>query len=225
MPPPTKKYDLDLSKIGDEELVVLAQECGFRPAADELVLRYHPRMSRLIAHLARQTTLTAADVQDAQQNAFFALVEAIAHYNTLQMFKPAGWRFHTFARLVTKRRFWNYSKRIGRVQLRYPCAGQLDGITAAEPRADGCQLHASSRLGRRRSDPAVVAARQDTLWCLSQAVERLEPKLRTLWHDLAAGKRLRHIAREQGISYDAVKRQRWKLLARLRTELGEEPVL
>jgi hypothetical protein len=39
MPASTKKYDLDLSKIGDEEFVVLAQECGFRQAANELVLR------------------------------------------------------------------------------------------------------------------------------------------------------------------------------------------
>jgi hypothetical protein len=106
----TKKYDLELSKIGDEELVVLAQECGFRPATNELLRRHHSHMSRLIAYQAKQTPLAVHDLEDAQQNAVFALVEAIAGYNTLEMVKPSGCRFRTYGRLVTMRRFWNISR-------------------------------------------------------------------------------------------------------------------
>jgi hypothetical protein len=69
MTAPSKKYDLDLSKIGDEELVVLAQECGFRPAANELLVRYHQPMNRLIASQAWQTPLCEKDIEDAKQNA------------------------------------------------------------------------------------------------------------------------------------------------------------
>jgi FixJ family two-component response regulator len=46
-------------------------------------------------------------------------------------------------------------------------------------------------------------------------LERLEEKQRALWQELAAGKKLRQIACEQGLSYDAVKRRRRKLLAHL----------
>src|SRR6516162_1796545 len=97
MPQPTKKYDLDLSKMGDEELVVLAQECEFRPASDELVLRYHEAIGRVISHKARRTPLSASDVEDARQNAFFALCEAVASYRTLEMVKPGGCRFRSYA--------------------------------------------------------------------------------------------------------------------------------
>jgi RNA polymerase sigma factor (sigma-70 family) len=215
------RYDLDLAKLADEELAVLAQECSFRPAANELVLRHHPRLSRLIAHQARQTTLTAADVQDAQQNAFFALLEAIAHYNTFEMVKLAGCSFRTYARLVTTRRFCNFVKHIRRQQKRYPCAARLDGNAAAEPGQDVWDPPAPPRAGPRRSDPASAAVRQATLGRLLQALERLEPKLRELGHALAAGEKLRQIAVKWGISYDVVKRQRRKLLAQLRTELGQ----
>jgi lipopolysaccharide/colanic/teichoic acid biosynthesis glycosyltransferase len=40
-----RAYDLDLSKMEEEELAVVAWECGYYPAATELALRYHgPRL-------------------------------------------------------------------------------------------------------------------------------------------------------------------------------------
>jgi len=223
MPPTTKKYDLDLSKIGDEELVILAQECGFRPAANELLLRYHQPMSRLIAYKAKQTPLTENDVEDAKQNAVFALLEAIAGYNTLEMVKPGGCRFRSYGRLVTTRRFWNFVKQIRLRQQRYHGSARMDGHTAAEPKQDSSEDYASYLRNERISDPADVAVRQEVLGRLSQVLERLEKKQRALWQELAAGKKLRQIACEQGLSYDAVKRQRRKLLAHLSTVVRELP--
>jgi RNA polymerase sigma factor (sigma-70 family) len=221
MPVGISKYDLDLSKIGDEELVLMAQECGFRPAANELVLRYHQLMGRLIAYKARQTHLTENDVEDAKQNAVFALFEAIAGYNTLEMVKPGGCRFRSYWRLVTMRRFWDFVKQIRRLQKRFHCAGRADGNAAAEPSEGGRGNCASNLLHQRVNDPGDAAARREVLGKLSQVLERLEEQERALWQDLVAGKKLRQIACELGICYDAVRRQRRKLLAHLSTAVRE----
>jgi RNA polymerase sigma factor (sigma-70 family) len=222
MPAAIRKYDLDLSKIGDEELVLMAQECGFRPAANELVLRYHQLMTRLIACKARQTNLTENDVEDAKQNAVFALFEAIARYNTLEMVRPGGCRFRSYGRLVTMRRFWDFVKQIRRLQKRYHCAARADGNAAAEPIEAGRGKYASNLLHQRiNDDPGDAAARQELLGKLSQVLERLEEQERALWQELLAGKKLRQIACELGIGYDAVRRQRRKLLAHLSTAVRE----
>jgi hypothetical protein len=38
----TTRYDLDLSKMADDALTVLATLCGYHPAANELALRRFP---------------------------------------------------------------------------------------------------------------------------------------------------------------------------------------
>src|SRR6516165_5005188 len=48
------KYDLDLTRIGDEELVVMAKECHYQPAAHMLFERHRPWINVLIARRARQ---------------------------------------------------------------------------------------------------------------------------------------------------------------------------
>jgi DNA-binding CsgD family transcriptional regulator len=54
---------------------------------------------------------------------------------------------------------------------------------------------------------------------LHQALEGLVEALRRLWRGLADGKRMRQIAQEQGVSYERLKRQRRRLLARLAAQL------
>jgi DNA-directed RNA polymerase specialized sigma24 family protein len=203
----TKHYDLDLSKMGDEELVVLAQECEFRPAVDELVLRYHEPIGRAIVHKARRTPLIAKDIEDARQNAFFALREAIAGYRTLEMVKPGGCRFRSYAGTVALARFWDFVKRIRRLHNRYRCLPGTPGEGPDEPRPRSSWRHASSS-----AEPVVGQQDQATL---RQAVERLDGPARFLWQQLATGKKLRQIVRECGRSYNSLKHQKRKLLARL----------
>jgi DNA-binding CsgD family transcriptional regulator len=62
-------------------------------------------------------------------------------------------------------------------------------------------------------------ARQEAMARLHQALEGLDEALRRLWRELANGKKLPQIAREQGVSYDRVKRQRRRLLAQLTAQL------
>ena len=204
-----RKYDLDLSRMGDEALVILAQECAFRPATDELVLRYYEKMSQLIARKANRLGL-AADLPDAQQNAVFAMLEAIAGYHTLEVAKPRGCRFRTYLGRVVLARFGDFVRKLRRLQR--PCcplheAGE--GLAAGRGRCPGS----------RTSDPVEALARREAMARLHQALEGLDEALRGLWRELADGKRLRQIARERGVSYDRLKRQRRRLLARLAAQL------
>jgi RNA polymerase sigma factor (sigma-70 family) len=198
MPQRAKKYDLDIAQMADEALVILVQECTFQPAADELLLRYYQRMKQVIALRVRQRCL-AADVPDAQQNGVFAILEAIAGYDTLELAKPRGCSFRTFVRLVVTARCWDFVKQVRRAEQRYR---RLD-----ERRAEG------------GSDPMEVLVQQEETARLHRALERLDEPLRRLWQELSSGKKLAQIAREQGLSYGRVKRQRQRLLAQLTTQL------
>ena len=204
-----KKYDLDLSRMGDEALVILAQECAFRPATDEVLRRYYEPMSQLIAWKARFPWL-AADLPDAQQNAVFAMLEAIASYHTLEVAKPRGCRFRTFLGMVVLARFGDFVRQLRRLQR--PCCG----LHEAGERPAACQGWCP---GCREGDPVEALARREARARLHQALEGLDEALRRLWRELADGKRLRQIAREQGVSYDRVKRQRRRLLAQLVAQL------
>jgi RNA polymerase sigma factor (sigma-70 family) len=192
--------------MADEALVILAQECAFRPATDELVRRYYERMNPLIARKARCLGLTA-DVPDAQQNAVFAILEAIAGYNTLEAAKPRGCRFRTYLGLVVLARFGDFVRQVRRVQ-RHSCRLEDVGerLVAGQGRCPGCPT----------SDPVEALVRQEAMARLYQALERLDDAMRRLWWELANGKKLPQIAWEQGVSYDRVKRQRRRLLAQLR---------
>jgi RNA polymerase sigma factor (sigma-70 family) len=196
-----KKYDLNLAQMADEALVILVQECAFQPAADELVLRYYQPMNQLIALRVRHRWI-AADVQDAQQNGVFAILEAIAGYDTLELAKPRGCSFRTFVRMVVTARCGDFVRQVRQVKNRYRC---LD-----ECRAEG------------GSDPVEALAQQEETARLHRALERLDEPMRRLWQELANGKTLPQIAREQDISYDRVRRQRQRLLAQLAAALSDE---
>jgi RNA polymerase sigma factor (sigma-70 family) len=166
-------------------------------------------MSQLIAWKARFPWL-AADLPDAQQNAVFAILEAIAGYHTLEVAKPRGCRFRTFLGRVVLARFGDFVRKLRRLQR--PCCGLHEAgeaLAAGQGRRPGC----------RTSDPVEALARREARARLQHALERLDEALRGLWRELADGKRLRQIARERGVSYDRLKRQRRRLLARLAAQL------
>jgi RNA polymerase sigma factor (sigma-70 family) len=196
-----KQYDLDLAQMADEALVILVQECTFQPAADELVLRYYERMKQVIAVRLRQRWL-AADVPDAQQNGVFAILEAIARYDTREVAKARGCSFRTFVRLVVRARCCDFVKQVRRAEKR-------------SRRLDECRAE-------QGSGPVEALVQQEETACLHRALARLDEPMRRLWQELANGKKLPQIAREQDISYDRVKRQRLRLLAQLATALSDE---
>jgi DNA-directed RNA polymerase specialized sigma24 family protein len=187
-----RKYDLDLSEMADEALVILAQECAFRPATDELVRRYYEPMSQLIAWKARCPWL-AADLPDAQQNAVFAILEAIAGYDTREVARPRGCRFRTYLGRVVLARFGDFVRQLRRLQR--PCCGLHEAGERLAAGRGRCP-------GSRTSDPVEALARREAMARLHQALEGLDEALRGLWRELANGKTLPQIAWEQGVLPD-----------------------
>jgi RNA polymerase sigma factor (sigma-70 family) len=221
MEPTHKAYDLELSRMGDEELVVLAQECGYHPALNELILRYHEWMNKLIAHKARRTRLSAADVQDAQQNAVFALREAVGRYDTSEYVKVRGCSFRTFLRVVLTSRFQDFVKHCGRRERHIDrSAREVDLLESGGSTEDRRTMRRNGSKDNL-NDPAEVVERREALARLDQALGRLGEGARRLWELLATGLRLHAVAKELGVSYDSAKRQRQKLLAGLKSQLRE----
>lgn len=216
-----ERYDLDLSQIGDEELVIMAKECGFHPAETELILRYQLRRQRIISALARSTRLPQADWEDAQQNAVLGTIEAIAAFDTVQLHRPKNCSFRTFLRVVLEARFKDFLRRHRRVERRRDRA--TNGNRSLERVLNGPHVAFGRRqfLSARQEDPATAMARREALERLEQAVEQLQTADGHLWRRLASGQRLRAIANELDVSYDTAKRRRRKLLAQLTLRLRD----
>src|SRR5262249_45571342 len=99
-----KGYDLDLTKMEDEPLVVMAQEVDYRAAAEELILRYREWAEQLAASKARQAGLGAADQEDVRQEAYFAERKAVESYRTAEMGRRGGCHFKSHLFMVVRRR-------------------------------------------------------------------------------------------------------------------------
>ena len=214
----SQNYDLDLSRIGDEALVVLAKECDYQPAAHALIARFHPWVIRLIACIVGPKGLGAADLEDAEQEAVFWMLEGIARYNTLELARPKGRRFRTYLYILVRYRFIDFVRPIRRRERHSACRVRfsLQGHFAIR--------RISSRKYRRpgQDNPASALEREENHMRLERALDCLDEEARRLWERLASGMRLRDIARRQGISYPQAKRQRRKLLAQLVAQLREK---
>jgi RNA polymerase sigma factor (sigma-70 family) len=206
-------YDLDLDRLTDEALVVLAQECGYRPAAEVLLERYHAWAGRLVGRRACHSCLQPADVEDARQNAVLSLAEAIRCYDTSQLGRRDTCHFRTFLLRVVSARYLDFVRRLCRWRRRWWNWAALDGAPVPARRG-GPAPHG-------RGDPVGAAERGEEQAWLERALRRLDGDARSLWERLAAGTPLRAVARDLGLSYDAAKRARRRLLAALTDQLPQ----
>jgi RNA polymerase sigma factor (sigma-70 family) len=198
---PAKCYDLDMVPLADEELVVLAEECGYVPAATVLLARYHDWVGELAARRAWHSRLQGADVDDARQNAFLSLAEAISRYDTSQMGRRRGCRFRSFLYRVVQARYCDFARHVGRLHKRWQNTEVLPDVAS------------NGRPGA--SEPADMAGREELLAQVEQRLQCLGQDDRRLWERLASGASLRTVARDLGLSYDAAKRARRRVLQAL----------
>jgi RNA polymerase sigma factor (sigma-70 family) len=189
----TAAYDLDLSRMGDEVLAVLVQDCDYHPALWELVLRYQALLTRWIYRLARRAGLTGADVEDARQEMEFALHGAALDYDTGQLGRRDGCPFRTFARRRVANRFYNFVKGRRRAESHY------------QRSVDVYRLPVVCR------DPGATLAvlPEETRAAIAAAVRGLPETERTVWELWAGGMQLKQIGRSRRIAYRTVKR-RWQ---------------
>jgi RNA polymerase sigma factor (sigma-70 family) len=204
-----KWFDLDLAVMEDEALVVLAEECEYGPARDELIVRYDAQVDRLMSWLGRSYHLTHSDVEDARQSAVFWIVEAIKKFDTEQINKVRRCSFRSFVYRVLIARFKDFAKHLRRVEGHYDRSTQCAVETASGDDANG-----------EPEDPARIAEAQESLNRLQQTLTSLDSESGRLWQMLASGTSLRQIATELKMSYDSAKRRRRKLLERLKGQLN-----
>src|SRR5262245_49461551 len=177
--PQPRRYDLDLARLEDEQLVVLAQECGYVPARDELIYRCNCLKDRLIRRHAAHSGLQPADCMDAQQDAVLWIMEAIRLYRTEEQVKPGGCRFRTFLYRVLLSRFadWLRSRRRRQARLR------LGGYTFFWPDLPPTLQHQGSPAGPASSggDPQRGVEQDELMARLRQELEQLNGLARELW--------------------------------------------
>jgi RNA polymerase sigma factor (sigma-70 family) len=207
-----------MAGLADEQLVCLVQECDYVPARDELICRCNGLKDRLIRRRATRSGLQEADRLDAQQDAVLWILEAIRDYNTGQQVMPRGCCFRTFLYRVLLSRFIDLLRRQRRRQTRLASytSGSLNSLPAPQP--DGSPAEPESWGGR----PQRGMERGELMARLREELAKVGGLSREVWDLLARGVRLREIAAALGLSYDAAKRQRRKLIAHLRACLEEE---
>jgi RNA polymerase sigma factor (sigma-70 family) len=216
--------ELELAELSDEALVELVQTESSAEAKSELLRRYHEPSQRLIGTLARQRGLGAADVEDSQQDAVFGIEKAIMRYDLGQVQQPHSCSFHTFVRRVLSDRFKDFTKHLWRVSRRHqslPLARE-----AATGSAFDLDLPATPQMPdqNKTSDPAATAQWQELKCLVVKALDQLDSKERQLTEGVMSGDRLRTIAGELEMTYDAT-RSLWRkvrasLAALLRDQWG-----
>jgi RNA polymerase sigma factor (sigma-70 family) len=208
-----------MTKLRDEELVVLAKECGFLPARQELLVRSYDWMKRQIILNSRRMGLAGAEAEDAQEEGVFSLLEAIAKYDTRQLGKKDGCSFRSFLRQVVLARLHDYCKKLRRRRRRYhqPAAACRVLEDAMDNRP--CASSVAALPGLNLSDPSIEMEWREQLARLENALMRIDDQLQRLWERLAVGRSMHDIAAEWGVSYHRIRRCRRRMLADLSDHL------
>jgi hypothetical protein len=201
-------YDLEISSLRDEELVVLAQECGYLPARQELLRRCFAWVMRLVTTLTRSAQLQAADAEDAQGAAVLSLLEAIARYDTGQLGRRNGRSFRSFCAVVLGDRFRDFLRKLRSDSRRHvltPFEANPRTDTSVRCRRD---LYLGEPPAGVDQDPARLAELSERAARLHLALARLNDLSRSLWEHLASDGRLVDFAKHHGLAYDGVRRLR-----------------
>jgi RNA polymerase sigma factor (sigma-70 family) len=193
------------TQLDDERLAEVARQASGSPALGELLRRFSVPVGQLVRRLAARSGFQEADCMDAQQEAVFWTMEAIRQFRTDDLARTHGCRFRTFLHRVVTVRFIDYFRRQRRRERRIGLGGQL-GDGAETP--DGAHVERTGHEWREMRQ------------CLDRELDRLGDNARQLWALLVQGVALRQAAVELRISYDAAKRQRRHLLARLRVAVA-----
>jgi RNA polymerase sigma factor (sigma-70 family) len=210
---------LDMTIMEDEPLVILATECDFQPAQDELIRRYLPLKEQLVRRHIALTALQQADHDDAQQDAILWILEAIRRYRIDEHIKPGGCHFRSFLQRVLDARCIDFLRRLQRFRNHFPLT--IGALSAPSTSSHGQHHPHHGATPLERAEEVQGAQEQELRAQLLQHLDHLDGRARQLWDLLAQGMPLRRIAVVLNLSYDTAKRQRRKLLANLRSSLAE----
>lgn len=204
----------DGTPYSDAELVALAQHQGARWAADALIVRHFEYTRKIVARLALAAALQPHDVENAQQDAFFAMRRAILRYD---LSNPA-YPFRGFLRKLVRDRFRDFLKRWWRRRRRECLCGDTllgtDGAAAMPPWL--------AALAGWQGEPLLAAQQREALAALDRAVGAFDETERRQWEEWCRDTPADVLARRLGCCPGTIRRQRQKLLATLQEQLGSK---
>jgi RNA polymerase sigma factor (sigma-70 family) len=202
-------YDLDLFKMKEDALAVLAYELGFAPAQQELQARARQWTAAWVVCFLQGRRMKEADVADARQHAWLAVAEGLRKYRTDEVGKKNGCGVRTFLETVVKARLKDWFKKWWRRERR------LDRSVNAALVCDtsrnvgrGGRSHLSAG-SRDLSEPERMAQQREEQAWVRVAVSRLDGSERRLVELRLEGCHLHEVAEKLGIHYESAKR-RWR---------------
>jgi len=191
-----KGWFLDLAHTSDEVLLLFAQQARSQPARDELTCRHWRQLKTGLVRFAVRVRLTSWELDDAHQQAFFWIQEAIRAFDPRQLFLPQGSSFQTFLDRIIQLRLLDFCRSLNRRRKRFRLTGEQDhwptDALVEKPLAFFCH----------GEEPRLQ---------LDRTVSLLDPQARALWNELCQGKRLRDLPQLLRVSYRTLKR-RWRQL-------------
>jgi RNA polymerase sigma factor (sigma-70 family) len=215
----TKAYDLDLGQFDTEMLLLMAQS-GSRLAENELIERFYGQVKKQIDGLARGKRLLAEDVADAEQNAVFAIDEAIRNYNLHQPEDGRKCSFASYLDTVVEARFVDYWKHLWRKGKRFDTSPAMerpyDRCSPAASRASNLSLKEKHVCTSALEDPARLVEEHEFWEQWNRAVEQLSPWSRQVYEATVAGKPLDELAQELHTSRRTLKRTKKRLIQELK---------
>jgi RNA polymerase sigma factor (sigma-70 family) len=221
-PPAPSRYEQDLTRLEDEQLVALAQGGGDLAARDELVGRSLPVVGRLVGRSAARSGLQEADRQDARQAAVLWILEAVERYRTYRTgtdSRPAACPFRGFLHRVVSARLVDFLRHRRHLRRHFPLAEA--GLLDRNEDSDGRRHRGQPGAGGGSAGPQGEVEQEEVRRLVDQELAGFGEADRTLWDLTAAGTPLRQVAEALHLSYHQAKRHRQKLIARLQSSLAE----
>lgn len=216
-------YQLVLNKFCDEHLVVMATECAYTPARNELLLRYHRPAKRFISRRASSSGLRFCDVEEAHNETSLWILNAIHCYDTTQMGIARGCSFRTFLYRVLAARFVDFIRRLRCREKHIDRSWHVTAWVNGDTNKIQLKFALRSRAPSGSDDPVDHAERSELAKLIEFAHRKLTPLESHLWQLLARGVPLKQIGEQLGVSYDSAKRRRQKLLVKMRVLLRKGP--
>jgi len=209
-----------LAAVADELLIDMAREGGQLAARDELLIRYYVRTKQFIARRIRHYHLTWNEAEDAHQLAVFWILEALETFAIDSWGHPHKCCFRSFLHQVLAARLIDYVRKRWRRKRHLDCSAEALALVHGTDSLLKTPVPRQSLRSLLGEEPCERMQQEELAQYVWRIVSRLGARSRELWElTIHGGLALRDAANRLGISYDAAKRCRRKLIAALRREL------
>jgi len=206
--------EFDEDKTSVAWMVRRAQD-GCNSSQNDVLMLVEKFKNNLIVRMARQKQFTVSEIEDAQQEGVFWVIEAIQHYDAGEAGSESKASFSTFLFRVITFRFKDLVRRQRRVRV----LSVLINAVRLDEQHGANQVSDTELATPDSDDPTQLAQVRESTARLDWALAQLDENSFLLWRLLASGMRLRPIAEQLGISYEAARRRRRQLIADVKSQL------